>query len=406
MVPQPARLPRALRLGGLDGLLFAGLFVLIAASGYVMSEPAPYDGLLLVLMGLALVAGVRLERGFLPFALLTALVVAGDAVGSTQADDAGEAVRHTLITLYLAVSALFFAALIAAAPGRTLRVFVPAQVLAALLAGFAGIAGVLALHPVAAELFTEFGRAKGTFKDPNVMAPFLILPIMFGLDALMRRRLAFAAIWLPVLGVLCLALLLSFSRGAWAHMAVSFAVYMGLLMTTGVARRIRVLIIIALGAAVVLVGIARLASVDDVGGLLEERAALTQSYDTGRFAGQRKALALSAEYPLGLGAGDFAKFHGEDVHNVYLTAFINGGWLGGFAYLALVAATLIVGLNAALRRSPWQGAAIVLFATFAGVAFEGLVVDTHHWRHFYVIAGLIWGLAAATRRHAEDADAR
>jgi hypothetical protein len=29
---------------------------------------------------------------------------------------------------------------------------------------------------------------------------------------------------------------------------------------------------------------------------------------------------------------------------------------------------------------------------------EGFVIDTDHWRHFYLILGIIWGLAAATRK--------
>ena len=31
-----------------------------------------------------------------------------------------------------------------------------------------------------------------------------------------------------------------------------------------------------------------------------------------------------------------------------------------------------------------------------GEAFEGLIVDTDHWRHFFLLLGLIWGLSVAT----------
>ncbi len=46
-----------------------------------------------------------------------------------------------------------------------------------------------------------------------------------------------------------------------------------------------------------------------------------------------------------------SNYHHEDVHNVYLSMFLNAGWLGGFAYLAVVLATLAVGLAAVLQRS-------------------------------------------------------
>jgi hypothetical protein len=34
---------------------------------------------------------------------------------------------------------------------------------------------------------------------------------------------------------------------------------------------------------------------------------------------------------------------------------------------------------------------------------EGFVIDTDHWRHFYLLLGMIWGLFAATFRQAHDA---
>ncbi len=48
-------------------------------------------------------------------------------------------------------------------------------ILAALIAAVCGIAGYFRLFPRAFDLFTLYGRAKGTFNDPNVFGPFLIL---------------------------------------------------------------------------------------------------------------------------------------------------------------------------------------------------------------------------------------
>jgi len=31
-----------------------------------------------------------------------------------------------------------------------------------------------------------------------------------------------------------------------------------------------------------------------------------------------------------------------------------------------------------------------------GEILEGFVIDTDHWRHFFLLLGMIWGLAAAT----------
>jgi hypothetical protein len=62
-----------------------------------------------------------------------------------------------------------------------------------------------------------------------------------------------------------------------------------------------------------------------------------------------------------------------------------------------------VGFVTSLMRSPWQNYQIAAFAAFVGVALEGFIIDTDHWRSYFLILGMVWGLAAATlrqRRHA------
>jgi hypothetical protein len=91
--------------------------------------------------------------------------------------------------------------------------------------------------------------------------------------------------------------------------------------------------------------------------------------------------------------------------------FLNAGWLGGMIYVLSVVATLFLGFRTAIQRTRLQGPAVIAFASFAGLAFEGFVIDTDHWRHFFLMAALIWGLADATppvsdtRRRADDVEA-
>jgi hypothetical protein len=40
--------------------------------------------------------------------------------------------------------------------------------------------------------------------------------------------------------------------------------------------------------------------------------------------------------------------------------------------------------------------AVVPDSMFVGEAVEGFIVDTDHWRHFFLILGLVWGLTAAS----------
>jgi len=196
-------------------------------------------------------------------------------------------------------------------------------------------------------------------------------------------------------------LFLSFSRGAWMHFAVSAAVAVAILVAASPDPRLRARIL--LFAAVTAVGtvllVAAMMSIDTVRDLFLERAKAIQPYDVGpggRFWEQRLALGVILDHPNGMGPFEFSRVFGMQQHDVYMQGFLVYGWLGGAAYLTLVAVTLAIGLATVRVPAPWQNYLIVAYATFVGEAVEGLIVDTDHWRHFFLLLGLIWGLAVAT----------
>ena len=67
--------------------------------------------------------------------------------------------------------------------------------------------------------------------------------------------------------------------------------------------------------------------------------------------------------------------------------------------LHVLAATIWTALRTVFVRTPWQPYLICAFAAFVGEVVEGIVIDTDHWRHFFLLLGMIWGLAAATLNH-------
>jgi O-antigen ligase len=153
-------------------------------------------------------------------------------------------------------------------------------------------------------------------------------------------------------------------------------------------------------AAVFIVGLfAAAQSVPQIAEALGTRTSLEQSYDVGpngRFGGQIRALGLVLTHPLGIGALEFARvYDNEDAHQVYLSMFLNAGWIGGTLYLAMVLLTIGLGLRRVVRDRGGTGLSAVLVAAFIGMAFEGVVIDTDHWRHFYLIMAMIWGTALA-----------
>jgi hypothetical protein len=166
--------------------------------------------------------------------------------------------------------------------------------------------------------------------------------------------------------------------------------------------RMRPVALALLSAAVLAVVLVALLSIHSVRQMLLERAQLTQSYDVGqggRFGLQEIALGLLFDKPFGLGPFEFARLHdGTQQHNVYLQAFMVYGWLGGISYITMVTITLAIGLRNAFLRTPWQLYLIAAYAGFVGIVCESFVIDSDHWRHFFLILGIIWGLSAANNR--------
>jgi hypothetical protein len=196
--------------------------------------------------------------------------------------------------------------------------------------------------------------------------------------------------------------MLSFSRGAWFHFAVSCLIMMVLAFATAPTdgARLRIFAMSAIAIATVAAFVVIALSFDSIGAMFTERAQLIQSYDVGsggRFRLQELALAALLEYPNGMGPFAFSNAHGgTQQHNVYLQAFLVYGWIGGMAYLTLLAATVWTALRTLFVRTPWQPYLICAFAAFVGEMLEGFVIDTDHWRHFFLLLGMIWGLSAAT----------
>ena len=89
----------------------------------------------------------------------------------------------------------------------------------------------------------------------------------------------------------------------------------------------------------------------------------------------------------------------EAPHNVYLNSFITGGWISGAAYLTLTLVTLVAGTRFIFVRTPWQPTYHAVYVAFVGVAAESIIIDSDHWRHYFLIVGVLWGLMAVTRAY-------
>jgi hypothetical protein len=395
--------PRTPAVAFRERLLLVVLYITALASSVAFIEPSPHDALMGVLVVACFIAGVRLERHVALLFLILLVFNVGGLMSLLNVPGQEQTLQFAGTSLYLAIAAVMYASLFAHNTMPRLVTLRAAYVLTATVISAAGIAGYFSLFPHAHDLFATNDRALGAFKDPNVFGPFLIWPALVVIERMLARRISL--IDTIIAGILLLGLLLSFSRGAWFHFGVSCLVMMVLAMITAPTdhARLRIFAMSAIAIATLAAFVVIALSFDSIAAMFKERAQLVQSYDVGsggRFTLQEQALTALLQLPNGMGPFGFSNAHdGTQQHNVYLQAFLVYGWVGGMAYLTLLAATLWTALRSVFVRTPWQPYLICAFAAFVGEVGEGFVIDTDHWRHFFLLLGMIWGLGAATTNY-------
>ena len=309
-----------------------------------------------------------------------------------------KAIQYFGTSLYLAIATVMFACLFSDGDLVRLSILRRAYILAAIYATVAGYIGYF--HLIAHyDIFLLYNRLSGTFKDPNVYGPFLIYPLLLLMIGFFTRRVTLSG--LAIVGFLLGGLFLCFSRGAWFHFGLSAVIAITALYISSPDRRMRGRIVVLsaatmLGIALLLVALTSNESIRDV---LLIRAKAVQPYDVGadgRFGLQEIAIGAILDHPNGMGPAQFGITYGGQRTDVYMQCFLVYGWLGGASYLAMVALTLMIGFRNMLMPTPWRTYLIAAYAAFVGEVVESFIIDSDHWRHYFLLVGLVWGLSVAT----------
>ncbi len=389
------------------------IWIIVFCGGFVFFEPAPYELLLAAIIPAWLLIGLAIPRALSPLIMLMLVFNAGGVIAATQAEDFGTQPIYYAVTAFLAFSSCFFACLIAE-DGRRLDTMVNAWIASALVTTVLGVAGYFGLT---GEFFVKFDRASGGFQDPNVFGPFLALPFVVLAHRALTRPFGPALMNGLLALVLFLGLFLSFSRSAWGLVVIALALLIPLIFVTerNDATRIRVIFFSILGAASAAALIAVALTIPAVADLFQDRAQIVHDYDTGhlgRFQRYVIGFNLALEHPLGLGAIEFGRMFGEDEHNIWLKSLTTYGWLGFAAFLALIVWTLVAAFPLVFRTSRLRPMMQIAYIVFLGHIVIATVIDIDHWRHVFVLIGMLWGgiaadhkatqarLAAFFRRHA------
>lgn len=370
-------------------------------SGFVISEPAPYELIMVALVAVFFLCGLRISRTVA--LLLAALLIfnVGGLISLTQLKDLSDGPIYMAVSIFLALTSVFYAAVIEDRHQRLEIMFV-GWVLAALGTASLGILGYFHAFP-GAEVFTLYDRAKGAFQDPNVFGPFLVSPALYLMYGLLNGRPALIPVRAGALLVIALGIFLSFSRAAWILFlfCAVMLVFIMLMKQRSTAFRLKILTL-ALMAAMMMAGALAVAlQFEQVSELFSNRTKLVQEYDgghMGRFERHRIGFLLSLEHPLGIGPLIFGKTLGEDEHNIWLKTLTTYGWLGFVTFVSTLLVTLLMGFRLLLRERPWQPYLMIAWTVVLGHVIIGNVIDIDHWRHFYLLLGIIWGSIALENR--------
>lgn len=373
----------------------------LLTSGFVMREPAPYELLLSVVLGIWFLCGLKISSTVAPMLALWILYVIGGFGSMLTMDDYGTIPLYLAVTLFLALTSVFFAALIEY-DYKKLSVIFKMYVVSACITSLLGIGGYLGIIP-GGEVFTRYDRAMGAFQDPNVFGPFLVLPAMYLLHGLITGKLKDAPLRTLGLLIITLGVFLSFSRAAWGLYAICGIMLVALLLMKFRGGKFQLKIfMMSMAGLVLLVGAIGVAlQIDQIAELFSSRAQLVQEYDgarLGRFARHAIGFGMAMENPLGIGPLEFGLIFGEDTHNMYLKSLMAYGWLGFISYMILFCATFYFGFKYMLRERPWQKYFMLAMIVLFGHAIVGIVIDNDHWRHFFLLYGIAWGCIAAEKR--------
>lgn len=407
-MPRPMQLPAE---RGSFGMALWGLSLAIGLSFIVQFEPAPYDLLMVAIFGVATVTGlIRMQAGSaIPIALFGLFALA-NFMSALLSFDFNRSLLYMAVTFYLMASTVLVMMLMAEDEERVLNHIWTAYVAAAVIASILGVIGYFHLAP-GSEVFIRGGRARGLFKDPNVYGPFIV-PVVLYLFYRFETGIGAKSLWpLLLVPIVAIGVLVSFSRGAWGNLVISFMLY--IFLRTIVSLRGRAVAqgfgglgrVFGAATAVVVIaaGIASWTIANtQAGQTFSDKAQIYRYYDDDRFGAQSRGLQTAMENPIGIGPGLSEQFINYAVHSLYVRLFLENGWLGGVAFLSFLLVTLWRGFSLIMRGEA-HPLFLVAYVSTIGIMINGVVIDTLHWRHFFLVLGLSWGsiLVAEARLRAQ-----
>ena len=370
-------------------------------SGFVISEPAPYELMMVVLIATFFLGGLRISRSVAILLSFMLFFNVNGYLSLTQMKDLTDGPIYMAVSTFLALSSVFYAAVIEDRHSR-LKVMFQGWVISAVITSMLGILGYFHAFP-GADVFTLYDRAKGAFQDPNVFGPFLVSPALYLIYGLLTGSIKAMPMRILALLIIALGVFLSFSRAAWILFLFSAVALVCIMLVKqrSTSFRLKIMTLALIAAMLMAGGLGVALQIKQVSELFLNRTKLVQDYDgghLGRFERHRIGFNMSMERPLGLGPLVFGKMFTEDEHNIWLKTLTTYGWMGFATFITMMISTLVMGYRLLLRERPWQPYVMIAWTVILGHVIIGNVIDIDHWRHVYLLFGIVWGGIALENR--------
>ena len=379
---------------------FVAIFVFCGAISLI--EPSPYDLAALIALPLWMMGGFRVNKFITAVAVAWTIRELAAFAALTPYWNEPDPRLFQFQSLYLYVTVIFFTIFFAERTQERVDAALRAYAASTVLSAVVAVLSYLNLFGLDA-LTTIEGRVAGTFKDPNVFGSYLTLGAVIFLQSLLVGRARYPLLSAVSLGLVLTGVFLSFSRGSWGATVFALLLTAGMAFATHRDPRMRRRIILTGFAGLLILALVLLIvlSQDSIREFFFQRAKLEQEYDggvTGRFGNQLRSLPMLLDRPMGFGPLRFRLVFDLEPHNSYIGAFANGGWLGGFSWIAIVLASVFVGFRLMFKPSPYRDHAQMVFPALLALLLQGFQIDIDHWRQLFLMCGFVWGLEAARRR--------
>lgn len=397
---------RSISLTGVRRTIFKtrnAVFVLaVLAMNYTISRPSPVDILyiltfMITLVYIAVSAKREISKRAMILTLLLWLWISSFIVSSLPFTDDPKVVFE-MTAMCFAISIGMIAAFVSMSwDHRYYERFMNVYIVSAVIASVLGTIGFV----TQLDALVWDGRARGLFDDPNMYGSFL-LPSTIACVYFLSRPNARKLLYVGALGVIMLGVMLSFSRIA---QVATFVCLFGFVVFVGRRQPQRLILIIGsiVVAALVLGALASLISPEFTTKFLG-RFTLAEPYDSapeGRYARYVLVLPMILQNPLGIGALQLLKIFPEPIHDIWLSSFVNYGWLSGVTWIVLAVSSVV--LSILNYRRTRDDIAIAMLVSLIGVVWCATLHEGEHWRHMWLYYGVVWGFCTANFKPGKSA---